>query len=64
MDTVAISILMRNLVAARAGLFCFPMTATPIFNYTIACSFIVFCRPVRNYWLFLKVLQAATGTKQ
>ena len=61
MDTVAIRILMRNLVAARAGLFCFPMTAMPIFHRTTAGGFIGFCRPEWRYRLFLKVLQAATG---
>jgi hypothetical protein len=61
MNAIAISILIRNLVAARAGFFCFSVTTVPIFCQPTAGGFIGFFRPVWHYRLFLKVLQAATG---
>ena len=61
MNAIAVRILIHHYVTARAGLFCFPMTAMPIFRRTTAGGFIGFCRPEWRYRLFLKVLQAATG---
>ena len=61
MNAIAVKILINHYVTARAGLFCFPMTAMPIFHRTTAGGFIGFCRPEWHYRLFLKVLQAATG---